>query len=76
MITYEDECVCCPKELGCLGSSCPYMNVKHFRCDWCDEDLDPSELRYYKNQHICKECYLVIAEEEWEDFNKVNEDDE
>ena len=27
MIKYENECVGCPPERGCLGSSCPYMNV-------------------------------------------------
>ena len=27
MIKYEDECVGCPPERGCLGSVCPNRNV-------------------------------------------------
>ncbi len=76
MISYEDECVCCPTEMGCLGSSCPYRNTKHFICDWCDEEYEPSDLRYYENQYICKECYLAIAKETWDDLKEVDEDDE
>ena len=76
MITYEDECVGCSLELGCLGSSCPYINVKHFLCDWCDNIFDHSELRYYKDGYICKDCYLSHSEETWESLDKVNENDE
>lgn len=30
MVTYENECVGCPPEKGCLGSTCPYRKVKHY----------------------------------------------
>ncbi len=33
MIKYEDHCVGCPTEMGCLGSSCPYQNVPVHYCD-------------------------------------------
>ncbi len=39
MIRYENHCVGCPTEMGCLGSSCPYQNVPVHHCDktGCDE---------------------------------------
>lgn len=40
MIIYEDECVGCPKEMGCMGSACPYMNVPHYCCDGCGYEDD------------------------------------
>ena len=38
MIVVRDECVGCPSEMGCMGSSCPYMNVEVAVCDNCGED--------------------------------------
>ena len=38
MIVVRDECVGCPSEMGCIGSSCPYMNVEVAVCDNCGED--------------------------------------
>lgn len=35
MIRIEDNCVGCPTEMGCLGSSCPYQNVESIVCDTC-----------------------------------------
>ena len=40
MIRYEDECVGCPPEMGCLGSICPNRNVPHYFCDYCGEEVD------------------------------------
>ena len=56
MITYEDECVGCPTEIGCMGSSCPNRNVKHLYCDKCKEDVE--KLYKYDGQEICEECLL------------------
>ena len=56
MITYEDECVGCPTEMGCLGSACPNRNVKHLYCDKCDEEVE--KLYKYDGQEICEECLL------------------
>ena len=42
MIKYEDNCVGCPPEMGCLGSACSNRNVPVFVCDDCgceDETL-------------------------------------
>ena len=52
MITYEDECVGCPTEMGCLGSACQNRNVKHLYCDKCDDDVE--KLYKYVGQEICE----------------------
>lgn len=48
MIKYEDECVGCPPEMGCLGSACPYKNVERHYCGCCGREatciLDGDEL--------------------------------
>ena len=56
MITYEDECVGCPTELGCMGSACPYRNVPHLYCDKCKHDVE--KLYKYDGQEICEDCLL------------------
>lgn len=58
MITYEDECVGCPREMGCLGSSCPYQDVPHYFCDECDEEYDVKELYDYDGVMLCADCLL------------------
>lgn len=40
MIEVRDECVGCPPEMGCLGNSCPYMNVEYRVCDTCSSDAE------------------------------------
>ena len=52
---YENECVGCPPEMGCLGSSCPNINVEHIVCDICGEE---TKLYHYDGQEICAECIL------------------
>lgn len=58
MIVYEDECVCCPTEMGCLGNSCPNRNVPHYYCDGedCGEEFEPSELYDFDGSMLCKDC--------------------
>ena len=56
MITYEDECVGCPTEIGCLGSACPNRNVPHLYCDKCKEDVE--KLYKYDGEELCVECLL------------------
>ena len=46
MIKYEDECVGCPKEMGCLGNACPNRNVPHLYCDKCGDDCE----------ELCEDC--------------------
>ncbi len=74
MITCENECVGCPEEMGCIGDTCPYMNVKHFYCDWCGDDCASTELRVYNGKHICEDCYIDLAKEKW--YNELEMVDE
>ena len=53
MVRIESECVDCPKEMGCLGDSCPYMNVPHFYCDKCKEE---ETLYHYDDEQLCINC--------------------
>lgn len=53
MLRVENECVGCPPEMGCLGSSCPYMNVERWYCDECDEE---GQLYEYDGQELCVDC--------------------
>ena len=65
MIKYENECVCCPPEMGCLGDSCPNRNVKHLYCDKCKADCE--ELYDHAGEELCEECLLDL-------FNKITLD--
>lgn len=57
MIVYNDECVGCPAEIGCIGDSCPQRTVPHFYCDECGDEVD--ELRELDGEQLCRECLLV-----------------
>lgn len=51
----ENECVGCPPEMGCMGSSCPYQRVTRYYCDRCgDENI----LYDYYGEELCQECLL------------------
>ena len=53
MVVYENECVGCPPEMGCLGSLCPNRNVPHYYCDKCKTE----EVLYeYDDGEYCIEC--------------------
>lgn len=54
MITYTNECVGCPPELRCMGTSCPNRNVKHYICDKCKCEVE--ELYDYEGEELCLEC--------------------
>ena len=56
MVEYEDECVGCPPEMGCLGKDgCPNMHVSHFYCDECGEE---ETLYQYNDKQLCKSCLM------------------
>lgn len=60
MIKYEDECVGCPPELGCIGTPCPYRDVAHYYCDSCGEEVD--DLYKYDGLEMCAYCVLGSLE--------------
>ena len=59
MIRYENECVGCPKDWGCVLGSCPHMNVPHLICDSCDNEVD--ELYELDGDDVCFDCLLDIV---------------
>ena len=50
--TFEDECVGCPPELGCLGGVCQYRNVEHIVCDLCGEEA----VYRVDDEDLCEDC--------------------
>lgn len=62
MIKYEEDCVGCPPEIGCLGSSCPNRNVPHTYCDRCG---DEAQLYQFSGEQICKDCLSAEIDEWW-----------
>lgn len=53
MKTIENECVGCPRETGCIGFSCPYINVERFYCDECGQE---GTLYHTDFGEICLDC--------------------
>lgn len=53
MVVYENECVGCPPEMGCLGSACSNRNVPHYYCDECNEE---TQLYEFEGQELCIDC--------------------
>lgn len=56
MITYENQCVGCPPERGCLGDTCPNRHVPVMECDCCKDYTDA--LYDFECQQICGSCLL------------------
>ena len=55
-IRYEDYCVGCPPERGCMGDSCRNRNVPVWYCDRCgEENVDLYEV---DREELCAECAL------------------
>lgn len=57
-IRYDNECVGCPPELGCLGEACPNRNVPIYICDICGAECCEEDIRIdtISGGHICVEC--------------------
>lgn len=51
---YVNECVGCPPEMGCLGSTCPNRHVSYWKCDICNEDGLSEDDMY--DDSICNVC--------------------
>lgn len=57
-IRYENQCVGCPHERGCLGEACRYRNVPVLVCDECGDECEEGELRECDGEEICMACLL------------------
>ena len=65
MRVYENSCVGCPPEMGCLGSACPNMQVARYICDECG---DEAPLYDVDGKELCEFCALKTldkVEESW-----------
>ena len=56
MRKYENDCVGCPPEMGCLGSSCSNRNALHIYCDKCHIEVDFDGLYEYDGDELCEDC--------------------
>ena len=79
MIRFENECVGCPTNMGCIGSGCPYSHVLHLVCDECGEDVE--ELYDTPSGQMCGTCVKANFDEyaeydgtDFEEFDKITED--
>lgn len=66
MRKYENQCVGCPEGMGCLGSSCPYMNVP---VDYCDECGDENAEYRIDGDDLCEECVKKYLKEAFNDLS-------
>lgn len=62
MIKYENQCVDCPKEMGCLGNSCRYRNVSVYYCDTCGDEADYE----IDGDHYCWDCAAEYLRDRFE----------
>lgn len=54
MLRFENDCVGCPEEWGCIGDTCRYRHVPTLYCDKCGEE---SETLYeFDGKDICIDC--------------------
>lgn len=56
MTKYENHCVGCPKDMGCMGSSCPHRNVKVTYCDCCGGEIDRDYIYNVNGEDLCEDC--------------------
>lgn len=73
MLKYENECVGCPPNMGCLGGACPYRNVPVWVCDKCGEEAE--ELWKYEGEELCQDCLLETIPKAEESDHRDEEDD-
>lgn len=55
-VRYEDLCVGCPPELGCMGSACQNRNVGITVCDKCGDDI-VWDSHNEDGEDLCDSCY-------------------
>ncbi len=55
MVIYENDCVGCPDSIGCIGKTCPKVNVPHYYCDECGDETDTY---IFDNAELCSACIL------------------
>lgn len=69
MIEYENDCVGCPPEIGCFGSSCPNRNVPHAYCDKCGDEAPIYSLDD-DDEQLCEECMIRKLNDLWNSLSR------
>ena len=69
MTEYENDCVGCPPEIGCLGSTCPNRKIPHTYCDKCGDEaliysLDDDD------EQLCEECMIRKLNDLWNNLSR------
>ena len=65
MRKYENQCVGCPEGMGCLGKSCPYVDVPVDYCDDCG--AEGAEYRI-DGDDLCEDCVEKYLQEVFDDL--------
>lgn len=55
-------CVMCPREMGCLGRSCPEREGVILRCEGCGREV--AEAEYEENNGLCRVCEKLLRRKE------------
>lgn len=71
MIKYEDECVGCPPEMGCLGAACPNRNVERHVCDECGSEATCT----LDGEELCDDCLNERLDNLWNEMRSEEKAD-
>ena len=72
MIKYENHCCdCAVPAYPCVGSSCPYMNVPVYYCDYCSDD---TYAEYdIEGEHYCESHAKAYLKEAFNDLTPIEQ---
>lgn len=66
MREYENQCVGCPSEMGCLGIGCPNRNVP---IDYCDQCGCEGATYRIDGEDLCDDCASEYMQEEFSNLS-------
>ena len=72
MVKFENQCVGCHPETGCIGRTCPNRRVPIIYCDRCEEETRYDEIRHIDGEDICYDCFMERCSEEFYEAEKVD----
>lgn len=63
MVVVENQCCDCATDTyPCLGKSCHKREVKIYKCDQCQEEVDYGKLFHFDEQELCIDCISKLLE--------------
>ena len=68
MRSYENQCVGCPPDIGCMGEACKYMNAPVNHCDWCDSEDAIFEI---DGNDYCENCAKKYLQEMFDELTTL-----